>query len=139
MSKKQIKQDLVEQDLADSLAVIIPTIVRSRIPDGHKLAYLFLIADGTFSMQAMEDIEKDMHEYSTKQEAYIASKKSEIADLEAQIEALDKQIDEVAVHYTKDLKNDTDQLLHLASKHAEEVKKGEHKASIKHLKKRLSE
>jgi hypothetical protein len=137
-TKARDEQEVMQQELAENMEKIIPALVNSGISDDKKLFYLYLIADGSFSMQTMADIKADMEEYSHDQEQYIADKESEIAHLEAQIAALDEELDEVAAQHMDDLNNDTEELIHLAAKHAEEASKGMHKASIKQLKKRLS-
>jgi N-methylhydantoinase B/oxoprolinase/acetone carboxylase alpha subunit len=133
------EEEQMQLELAESLEKIIPALVRSGISDDKKLFYLYLIADGSFSMKIMEDIQRDMEDFSKEQEAYISDKESEIADLEAKIAAIDTQLDEVAAQHSVDLKHDVDELVHLAAAHTEEAQKSQHKASIKQLKKRLSE
>ncbi len=143
MSKKtqendQIDQEKMQRELAESLEKIIPALVRSGISDDKKLFYLYLIADGSFSMQTMEDIQRDMEEFSQEQEALISHKEADIAALEAQIAALDEQLDQVAAQHMLDLKHDTDELIHLAAVQAEKARKEKHEVSIKNIKKSLS-
>ena len=118
MPKTQAKTQ-VNSDQTIDFEKIVDLIDKSALSEGKKLAYIFMIAEGTFSLDTMKGLLKDLEAAGGELQHKLDEQAVLVADYGSKINSLEEEImdlmDEVSIEHQSNL----DKILDAASMAAE--------------------
>ncbi|GEM_PF-5846553 len=135
------KRKNISQDDPLGLQGIIELIEASDLPEYKKIAYLYMIADGSFSIQTLADMEKEMADISADLEKKIKNVEEEedkkIAELKKKVKALDEKIGDLAIAAAEEARDNAEKIITYAIKYGEERREDGKDEKIKELRKKI--
>lgn len=132
-TKKDDNQDFVD------INALAGAIEASALPEGKKIAYIYMLADGTLTLEELEKINMEMEEAGKDLEAVIAKEQAELEALEAELAELEDQKFELELEHAIQFEKNAEKLVNVAYGVAEKIKGEEESAEIKDIKKKLSD
>lgn len=134
------KQDssAINEELIRDLAKLVGLIDTSTLSEGKKLAYLYMIADGSFSIDHLEGLKKDLEEAGRELQKKADKQADIVKDYDSQVDKLEGEIstlmDEAAAEHQQNL----DKIVEAAAKEAEKTELAGKDKIIKKIKTKLS-
>lgn len=119
------------------IASIVTAIEQSQLPKAQKIAYLYQIADGSFSLKSLNDIEGSLRIISTKSQRGVEKKKSEIQKIESEIRDLDEELKAYELQKGESMLKNVQKLMAFAASEAEVKAEARKKKTVTKLKKKL--
>ena len=128
-----------KKSLQDSLGIaeIITALENSSLPSHKKIAYLTMIEDGSFSLQALRDLELDIAGISEKKKARLEKREAEIRDLKKKKSEADAKLAELAIQSLQDYQHNISVFLEYTAKTKETVLEKGHEKDIKKIRQSL--
>ena len=139
MSSGSVKNPFTGEEADDDLKLdqLIQAIANSALSEGKKMAYLYLIAAGTFSMDHMEGLNKDMEEAGRRLEKRITYREKKIAGYDEKLAKLEKEIAELTPLATKEVQENLDKFVAAVSRETEAEQSKSKEKQISHLKTKI--
>ncbi len=120
------------------LRTIIDTIDASELADAKKILYLYMIAEGSFSLQTLEDLEKDLAELAKPAQKALLSQEKKVAGFEDELQNINRELDSLAVERCEDLQKRAEAFLSHASKTEEGQREKKHQKTLEAIYKKLA-
>lgn len=137
MAKKPQPQSTGTSNDPLGIGEIIDAIEGSSLPEHQKMAYLYLLARGDFSLQTLHNIANEMSKLGEGLKSKICTKEAPIEELRKKIKAQKRLLDELSVKTAEEIIEDGENLVTLAMKTAEESAETGKEGKIQALKKHL--
>ena len=139
MSSGSVKNPFSGDQADDALNLdeLIRAIANSALSEGKKMAYLYLIADGSFSLDHMEGLSKDMDEAGEKLERKVAYREKKIKDYDARIATVDREIVKLTPPATEEIEQNLDKYVAAVSRETEAGSQKTKEEHIAHLKTKI--
>lgn len=112
-------------------------IYASLLPEGKKLAYLYMIADGSFSLSHFDDLLEEIDRVGVTLEQRRMVEEAKLKALAKHQEKLEKELIELQIRAAEEQQKNVDHLLETVSEKAEQRQETLKKKKIRRIKTKL--
>lgn len=121
-----------------SIMELIEAIYTSELPEGKKLAYLSMIADGSFSLDHLDGLLKDLEEVDLQLQQKKKQVVKSLDELEAKKEKLEDELMELQVKAAEEMLVNAEKLVDAVTEAEERSSEFSNKKTIENLKSKLN-
>ncbi|MDF2378819.1 MAG: hypothetical protein P1V18_01160 [Candidatus Gracilibacteria bacterium] len=114
-------------------------IESSALPEGKKIAYIYMLAEGTLTLAELEKINVEMEEAGKDLEAVIAKEQAELDAIELELAELEDQKFDMELEHAIQFEKNAEKLVNAAYGEAEKIQGEEEHAEIQDIQKKLSD